>query len=171
MTIFNSTRNSEYEARTLKVSTVDGMTNICIKRSKDALGLTLDAGTVPEIAIEAIKASGVKPRKYGSLTHGTPEHLASITADLESYIEHRDAAAERAAREAERLAKVAAEEAAAEAADRAELAALARTIYETHIGPGAVLFFPWTELRQDKQSHWISTARAAREACAELSKP
>lgn len=164
MTIFNSTRNGEYEARTLKVSTVDGMTNLCIKRSKDALGLTLDAGTVPEIAIEAIKASGVKPRKYGSLTHGTPEHLASITADLESYIESRDARLEREAREAERLAKVAAEEAAAEAADRAELEKLARVIYNASLGMPHAYFSPWETIRESEKPRWIEAARVIRNA-------
>lgn len=164
MTTFNSTRDNDFEARTLEVDTYKGMANICIKRSKDTLGLTLDAGTVPEIALAAIAAAGVKPHFHGNFTHGTPEHLESITANLAAYIKARDAAAEREKLEAERLAKVAAEKAAAEAADLAELEKLARTIYEGYTGTSAHLYPRWEMADSTLRSHWLNSARAAREA-------
>lgn len=164
MTIFNSTSNNDYEARTLEVKEISGCVNFFIQRPEQKLGLNIENADIPAVALEAIKASGVKPFSHAHFTHGTTKHLQHIAYNLDSYIKNRDATAERIKREAERLATLAEKEAKKRKADRDELEALARTIYETHVGPGAILFFPWAELRKDKRAQWINNARAAREA-------
>lgn len=173
MTIFESAPHEGRESRTLEVSEVRGEVNLYIRRPSnpvmvgDSLGLNIAPADAPAVALATLEAAGVEPTKYGALTHGTPAHLQRIAADLQSYIKNRDAAAERAAREAERLAAEAAEEAERATADRAELQALAELIYEARINDGHG-FYAWSKQSPKNRAAWINAARAARKA---LTKP
>lgn len=104
------TFKSASSGRVLEVERGAATVDLFIGKAGSFKCFEVNLADAPTLALAILEAAGVRPGKWGGFTHGTPQHLQSIAADLKSYIRHRDEAAERAAREAERLA--------AEAADR-----------------------------------------------------